>query len=174
MQNVIICHPESYNFWHKVGFLIGRYLAAMLKLKILTTFLATFSVGILYAYSSGNDLNVEAYISGYKARIEKAAPDDWKTFADCAYALVSKRIASTEAINWINRSIEIRETVYNRTVKGDFLVLKGKIKEGQAEYVRAIELAKEENRNDEIGGIQWKILISMGIENYNKFQAENK
>lgn len=146
----------------------------MLKLKILTTLLATCYFGTLDAFSSGNDLNVEECILKIKARIENAAPDDWKTFADCASALVSKRIVTAEAIKWIDRSIEIRETIYNRIVRGDFLVLKGKIREGQAEYVRAIELARQEHRKDEISSIQWKILISMGIENYNKFQAENK
>jgi hypothetical protein len=146
----------------------------MLKLKILTTFLAIFAAGELCAFSSGNDLNVEEYISKHKTRIKNAAPDDWKTFADCANALVSKRIASIEAINWIDRSIEVRETVYNRTIKGDFLVLKGRIRDAQAEYVRAIELAKQENRGEEIPKIQWKILVAMGVENYYRFQSENK
>lgn len=146
----------------------------MLKLKILTTFLAICVLGDLCAFSSGNDLNVEEYISKHKARIKNVAPDDWKTFADCANALVSKRIASVEALSWVDRSIDVRETVYNRTIKGDFLVLKGRIREAQAEYVRAIELAKQENRSKEIPKIQWKILVAMGVENYYKFQSENK
>jgi hypothetical protein len=108
----------------------------------------------------------------HKIRVENAAPDDWMTFAKCAEALVSKRIASDEAGNWIGHSIAVRETAYNRTVKGDYLVLKGKIRDAQAEYVRAIELAKQENQQDEIGKIQWKILISMGIENYNRYHTE--
>jgi len=165
----MVCH-----FWHRIGIFIFRRHVTMLKLKIFTTFLVTFFGGTFYAFSAGNDLNVEEFISKYKARMENAAPDDWKTFADCAYALVSKQIATSEALNWIDRSIGIRETVYNRTVRGDFLVLKGTIREAQAEYVRAIELARLENRKDEISGIQWKILISMGIENYNKFKVGNK
>jgi predicted RNA polymerase sigma factor len=68
----------------------------------------------------------------------------------------------------------VKETIFNRTVKGDFLVIKGKIKEAQAEYVRAIELARELNKKDQIPGIQWKILISMGVENYNNFHAGEK
>jgi hypothetical protein len=146
----------------------------MLKLKDITTLLAAFLICTGYVFASGSDLNVEEYIIKQEQRIENAAPDDWKTFADCANALISKRIVTEETLNWIKRSIDIRETVYNRTIKGDYLVLKGSIKEGQAEYVRAIELAKLENRSEEISNIQWKIMISMGVENFNKFQAENQ
>jgi predicted RNA polymerase sigma factor len=146
----------------------------MLKFGIVTSFLAIFIARAICAPTPATDPNDEEYVLKYKARIETAAPDDWKTFAECANALVSKRIATVEVMNWIDHSIEIRETVFNRTIKGDYLILKGKIREGQAEYVRAIKLARQANRQDEIGEIQWKILISMGIENYNRFQAENK
>ncbi|MBR9998677.1 MAG: hypothetical protein KFF73_06890 [Cyclobacteriaceae bacterium] len=146
----------------------------MVKLKDFTAFLTTSLFCITFVYGTGSDLNVGEYISKHKERIENAAPDDWKTYADCANALVSKKIVTDEIIKWIDRSISIRETMYNRTVKGDYLVLKGAIRAGQAEYVRAIELAKQENRNEEISTIQWKIMISMGIENLNKFQAESQ
>jgi len=146
----------------------------MLKVKIFTTLLAIFFAGITCVLADGNDLDVEEFISKHKARVEKAGIDDWETFAECANALVTKRIASEEVILWIDKSIEIKETIYNRTVKGDYLVCKGKIKEAQNEYIRAIELARELNKNDEIPGIQWKILISMGVENYNNFHSINQ
>lgn len=146
----------------------------MLKLKDITTLLAAVLVSTGSLLAGGNDLNIEEYISKQEQRIENAAPDDWKTLADCAGALISKRIVTDETLNWIERSINIRETFYNRTIKGDYLVLKGSVKEGQAEYVRAIELAKLANKTDEISNIQWKIMISMGVDNYNKYQAENQ
>lgn len=150
-----------------------RIYVAMMKIRIITAFLVIFLTGELYASSPGSDPNDEELVVEYKTRVNNAAPDDWMTFAECAEALVSKRIASDEAENWIGRSIAIRETAYNRTIMGDYLVLKGKIREAQAEYVRAIELAKLENRKNEIGKIQWKIMISMGIENFNRYHMAN-
>lgn len=144
----------------------------MLKIRILTACLVISLAGGLYA-SPGSGPNDEELVMKHKMRVENAAPDDWMTFAECAQALISKRIASDEAGNWIGQSIAIRETAYNRTIKGDYLVLKGKVREGQAEYVRAIELAKQENQQDEIGKIQWKIMISMGVENYNRYHTAN-
>jgi hypothetical protein len=146
----------------------------MIKIKDITTYFAAFLICTGYVYAGGSDLNEKEYITKQEVRISNASPDDWKTFADCANALISKRIVTDETIEWIETSIRIRETVYNRTIKGDYLVLKGAIREGQAEYVRAIELAKLENKSEEISSIQWKIMVSLGIENYNKFQSENQ
>ena len=143
----------------------------MQHLKTFTPFFTICLLCVSFVFASGSDVDIEEFISKHKARIEKAAPDDWKTFADCANALISRRIAAEEVLQWIDQSIKVKETIYNRTIKGDFLVVKGKIKEAQAEYVRAIELARETNKKDEIPGIQWKILISMGIENYNNFHT---
>ena len=149
-------------------------IAAMKILRNITTLFAAFLMAMISYPGIASDLDAEEMITKQERRAENAAPDDWKTFADCANSLVANRIVTEEAMQWIDRSINIRETVFNRTVKGDYLVLKGKIREAQAEYVRAIELAKLENKPEQIGNIQWKIMISMGIDNYNKFQAENK
>lgn len=134
----------------------------------------SFFLSIVSVYAEGNEVNEEKFIAQNQHKVERAAENDWKTPAECAEALVSKRIWNKIALEWINKSIDIRETVYNRIVKGDFLVLTGKIKEGQKEYIRAIELAKETGNNSEIGHIQWKMLISMGLENYQNYQTQKK
>ncbi len=146
----------------------------MLIMKKINLLLVSLLIGISFALAGGDEQKVEELVSKHKAKIEKADSKDWKIYADCANALVERRIISREVYDWICHSIEIKETIYNRVVKGDYYVLKGEIRKAQAEYVKAIELAKKENKHYEIGRIQWKILISMGVENYNNFHADMK
>lgn len=119
--------------------------------------------------AEGSDPDEEAFIARQEERIASTSYHDWKTYADCVRALVERRIKTEEALQWIDHSIEIRETIYNLEIKGDYLVLSGQVREGQKHYVRAIELAREEGKAHKVGEIQWKILISMGVDNYNRF-----
>ena len=116
----------------------------------------------------------EVLILKHRERVENAKPKDWKTPAICVNDLVSQRIKLEEALSWINKSIEIKETVFNRTGKGDYHVVMGEINKAQNEYIRAINMAREEGKNDLIPSIQWKVLVAMGVQNYLDFHAENQ
>lgn len=107
----------------------------------------------------------------HREHVEKAKPNDWKTPAMCVNELVSYRIKSEEALNWINRSIEIKETVFNRVVKGDYYLVMEEVDKAQNEYIRAINLAREEGKNELIPDIQWKVLVAMGVKNYLDFHS---
>ena len=76
----------------------------------------------------------EALILKHSEAVEKAKAKDWKTPALCANDIVTQRIKSEEALNWVNKSIEIKETVFNRVVKGDYFVVAGEI-EVDAEFI---------------------------------------
>jgi hypothetical protein len=142
----------------------------MNKTRIITVFIVTLFFS-MPAYPDGAETSPEELIDKQQSIVEKARPHDWETYAKCADALISQRISSKEILSWIDRSIEIKETAYNRTVKGDFLVLKGKLTDAKKEYIKAIDLAQKTGERDKIAGIQWKILVAMGIENYNNFHA---
>ena len=115
----------------------------------------------------------EALILKHSEAVDKAKPKDWKTPALCANDIVTQRIKSTEALEWVNKSIEIKETVFNRVVKGDYFVVNDEIEKAQKEYIRAINLARETGKNEMIPGIQWKVLVAMGVQNYLDFHANN-
>jgi hypothetical protein len=125
-------------------------------------------------FADGNDSNKDDLIDKLETKIEKAKFQDWKLYAECADELIQARIVNEEILSWINKSIEIKETVFNRTLMGDYLVLQNKTKEAKMEYVKAIALARKTGEKDKISGIQWKILVAMGIENYNDWHANNK
>jgi len=145
-----------------------------LKIRIFTAIIAILFISTgLFAYDGNKDAAEESLLK-HKTIISKAKDRDWKTYAECANAMVTKRICNTEILNWINKSISIKETVFNHVVKGDYFVVEGKITEAKNEYIRAIELAMKNGKEDEVSDIQWKILIAMGVENYNNFHSLNK
>jgi len=103
-----------------------------------------------------------------------AKPKDWKTPALCANDLITQRIKSVDALDWISKSIEIKETVSNRVIKGDYYVMNEEIDKAQNEYIKAINLARETGKSEMIPDIQWKVLVAMGVQNYLNFHASNK
>ncbi len=143
----------------------------MSKLRVFTTFIVITLFSATFAFADGNDTRTEELIDKHQTIIAKAKIKDWKTYANCANELVSMKISNEEVLSWINKSIEIKETVFNRTVKGDFLVLAGQYIDAKKEYIKAISLAQKSGEKSKIPDLQWKILVTMGIENYNNFHA---
>jgi hypothetical protein len=143
----------------------------MKTLRIITTLIVTMMLSISMSMADGNDSNTEDLIDKQEAKIEKARSQDWKLYAECADVLIKARISNKDVLSWINKSIEIKETVYNRTLMGDYLVLENKTTEAKKEYIKAISLAQKNGEKEKISGIQWKILVAMGVENYNNFHA---
>jgi len=146
----------------------------MLKFRVFTTFIVIALFSTTSVFADGNDSKAEELIDKHQTKISKAKVKDWKTYAECASELVSLRINNEEILSWINKSIEIKETVFNRTVKGDFLVLAGEYVSAKKEYIKAISLAQQSGDKKIIPDLQWKILIAMGMENYHNFHANQK
>lgn len=94
-----------------------------------------------------------------KAReaVENASPDDWYTLANSAEKLIRKNKNLKEANEWLDRSIEIKETVYNLTVKGDYYQANQLPDKALEYYVKAMNLAKSEDANANISDIQRKV-----------------
>ena len=146
----------------------------MSKLRVFTAFIVIALFSTTFVYADGNDTRTEELIDKHQTIIAKANVKDWKTYANCANELVSMQICSAEILSWINKSIEIKETVFNRTVKGDYLVLAGQYVNAKKEYIKAISLAQKSGDRSIIPDLQWKILVTMGVENYNNFHANKK
>jgi len=94
-----------------------------------------------------------------KAReaVENASPDDWYTLANSAEKLIRKNKNLKEANEWLDRSIEIKKTVYNLTVKGDYYQANQLPDKALEYYVKAMNLAKSEDANADISDIQRKV-----------------
>jgi hypothetical protein len=142
-------------------------------LNIIPVLTLTF---LAFQFTYAEDLTCEEeeiLITKLTKTVGKANPKDWKTPAHCASDIINLRIKSAVALEWINKSIEIKETVYNRVVKGDYYIVNEEPQKALDEYIRAINLAREKEKKELIPDIQWKVLVAMGVQNYLDFHANN-
>ena len=94
-----------------------------------------------------------------KAReaVENASPDDWMTLAKSADKLIQRKKNLKEANEWLEKSLAIKETVYNLTVRGDYYLVNNLPDKALDYYVKAMNLAKSEDADADITGIQMKV-----------------
>jgi len=94
-----------------------------------------------------------------KARelVNEAAPDDWMTYAKAAEKCINKGVNLKEAAQWLDTSIEIKETAYNLELKGDYYVSNNLTDKALEYYVKTLKVGKEQDFNFDARGIQKKI-----------------
>lgn len=71
-----------------------------------------------------------------KLALANASPDDWLIYAQASNYLVEKNSQHLLALEWINKSIEIKESFYNVWVKAKLMAQKN-------EYIEATNLSKK-------------------------------
>jgi tetratricopeptide (TPR) repeat protein len=89
--------------------------------------------------------------------VSKASPDDWYTFAEAAEKCINKGVNLNEASQWLERSLEIKETSYNLSVKGDYYMANRLPEKALKYYVKSIEVGKEETHEFDVSAVQKKI-----------------
>ncbi len=127
----------------------------VLSLGLVVAFL--LSVSVSYA-STGSKAEEKA-----REAVENAAPDDWHTLAESAEKLMRKKKNLKEANEWIDKSISIKETSYNTTLKGDYYYALQMPDKALEYYVKAMQLAHKENKDADLSSIQQKVAAITGI-----------
>ncbi len=98
----------------------------------------------IYAVPNGTDKKIAE-----KARmaVEDAAPDDWYTLAESAEKCIRKKVNLTEAKQWLERSLEIRQAPYNLAVMGDYYYMNKLPNEALEYYVKSLRVGLEQDIN---------------------------
>ncbi|MFW5761072.1 MAG: tetratricopeptide repeat protein [Cyclobacteriaceae bacterium] len=133
-----------------------RTLILTLGLLSITLMSFTFFNPISTQYKDGEEKTDKVTI---KARelVNKAAPDDWMTYAKAAEKCINKGVNLKEAAQWLDTSIEIKETAYNLELKGDYYVRNNLPDKALEYYVKTLKVGKEQDFNFDASGIQKKI-----------------
>ncbi len=79
-----------------------------------------------------------------KKAFDDAKKDDWVVYAAAANYAVESKVHLDEAIDWIEKSIQIKSTYYNNFVKAKLMLQKGDKKAAKL----AIQKSREEGKND--------------------------
>jgi len=79
-----------------------------------------------------------------KAReaVDNATPDDWEALAKAADMCIEKNVNLKEAAKWIDKSVSIKETIYNTKVMGDYYALSNLPEKAVEYYSKSIRIGK--------------------------------
>ncbi len=89
--------------------------------------------------------------------VENASPDDWKALAMAAAICVDKKTNLTQASEWLEKSVSIKETAYNLEVKGDYLILSNQPEKAMAQYIKAMQVGLNNETGFDVKNLQVKI-----------------
>lgn len=92
-----------------------------------------------------------------KEAVKEAEAYDWRTLAESAQVCFDKKENVGQALEWIDRSIEINKDPFNLEVKGDYYRSIGDNKKAMRLYYEAITVGKSQNFWFESSKIQGKI-----------------
>lgn len=92
-----------------------------------------------------------------RAAVQKAAPDDWETYAKAAQMCINKDVNLAEAKEWLNKSLEIKDNALANEVAGDYYASNKLYKKAVDHYVKSMKQLKENNFYADTAEIQKKI-----------------
>ncbi|MFD2245002.1 DUF2911 domain-containing protein [Pontibacter ruber] len=83
-------------------------------------------------------------LANIKKALAEAKPDDWYVWAQCADYMVSRKEYHEQALEWINKSIAIKETFFNNWVKARLYALNNEYQMAASLTAKAIQLGDKE------------------------------
>jgi hypothetical protein len=89
--------------------------------------------------SLGTDTNAQ-FLSMAKDAVAKAKPDDWRTPATAARYLYDNKYAPADAASFLEKSLSVKETFQNLSMKAGVLAGEGKKKEAVAAAQKALAM----------------------------------
>lgn len=83
-------------------------------------------------------------IANIKKALSEAKSDDWYIWAQCAEYLSSKKAYQDQALEWINKSIAIKETFYNNWIKARLYAQNNEYEMAASLTAKAIQLGSSD------------------------------
>ncbi|PRY15562.1 Protein of unknown function (DUF2911) [Pontibacter ummariensis] len=83
-------------------------------------------------------------LANINAALAKAAPDDWYTWAQCAEYMLPRREHHQKALEWINKSISIKENFYNNWIKAKLYAYNNEYQMASSLSAKAMQLGTAE------------------------------
>lgn len=120
---------------------------------------------IMFVFSSS--MNLYAFdkndVEKIREEVQNASPNDWQTLANCADKCLRKNVNVNEALEWIEKSIEINPNPENLVIKGDYYYRNKKADEAIVVYLKALEA---NNHTDKLvtEAIQFKIQKALELK----------
>jgi tetratricopeptide (TPR) repeat protein len=89
--------------------------------------------------------------------VNESAPDDWQTLAKAADLCIRKGTNLTQAKDWFEKSLAIKESSLGLEVAGDYYAKNKLYDKAINYYVKSMLKAKEKNISEDTSAVQSKI-----------------
>lgn len=129
------------------------------NIVIASLFLVSLASASFASSMNKDDEKEDKVTMKMRESVSKASPDDWYTLAMAAEKCIKKGVNLTEASEWLDKSLSIKETSYNLTVKGDYYKANRLPDKALEYYVKAIRAGKAEDATFNSAEIQEKIAV---------------
>lgn len=167
-SSIIAVYPQylSKTFtWHGISLLISEhkifekfFLLKNLKLMTMKNSIKFFGVifALIVLSSSANafgpfekksEEKVDKVTQKAREAVSNATADDWLTYAKSAEKCIKKGVNLKEAGEWIDKSLTIKESPYNLTIKGDYFLASNLPDKALEFYVKGLKVGKSEDIN---------------------------
>jgi len=120
-------------------------------------FLFTVVILLGLTVEEGFSMSKSKWLEKAEEAIEKAAPDDWKTYAKWADKLIDKDVGMKKVKQWIEQSMSIKTTAYNLEVAGDYYLKNNLPRKAVDYYIKSMNKLKEKDVFADTRVIQDKI-----------------
>jgi len=123
-------------------------------------FIAALLVTSLGFARDANDRIIEKS----REAVDQAGPHDWEILAESAEKCIQKNINVDEALEWLDKSIEINPNKYNLTLKGDYYLNKKFPDEAIIYYLKAAEITTADSHKVSVADTQEKIKKALELK----------
>jgi tetratricopeptide (TPR) repeat protein len=89
----------------------------------------------------------EKALSNLREDLSQAKTDDWALFAQAAHYLIQNNTRHELALEWINKSLRIKENFYNSWLKAQLLAQKDEYEEAVNLTKKAMKLGQNDTKN---------------------------
>ncbi|MGK7392974.1 MAG: hypothetical protein ACNS62_00315 [Candidatus Cyclobacteriaceae bacterium M3_2C_046] len=129
----------------------------LISKKITALFFMVLLVAGAAVAGGQDDEKVDKTTLKTREAVSKASPDDWFTLAKSAEKCIKKQVNLKEAAKWLDQSLEIKETSYNLSVKGDYYYANKLPDKALEYYVKSLQVGKKQDVNFDGRQVQQKI-----------------
>ena len=127
----------------------------MKKLFSVSTGILMLSFFLMSATSS--IAKQDKFYDKVSSEVATASPDDWMTYAKSAQKLIRKQNHLSDAKEWLQKSLAIKETAFNLEVMGDYYLANNLPKEAVEYYMKSMKSAQDEDFNADVSEVQDKM-----------------
>ncbi|HNP18316.1 MAG TPA: hypothetical protein PKL31_07785 [Fulvivirga sp.] len=121
-----------------------------------TTFLSSMALVLLLSINAFAT-NADKVVEKARAMVSEAAPHDWQTLAKAADLCIKKDVNLTEAKEWLDKSLTIKESSMALEVAGDYYAKNKLYDQAINNYVQSMLKIKDHDRQADTSRLEAKI-----------------